>query len=213
MSSRQRQEEAGPAIQSPGYRQIRATRTDRTVTVYQAYSDAIADAALAAGTFVAPFSRTRATWIKPSFLWMAYRCGWAAKEGQERVLAVEISRQGFDWALEHSCLSHHDPAVYPDAQQWRQRLKATCVRIQWDPERDLHLRPLGHRSVQVGLTGEAVTRYASDWIVSVTEQTGRMRQIRDLLAAGNDDQARALLPEETPYPLRPGLAAVIGATG
>jgi hypothetical protein len=163
--------------------------------------------------FVAPFSRSRATWIKPSFLWMAYRCGWAAKAGQERVLAIEISREGFEWALEHSCLTHYDPAVYPDAAAWHRRLSMTCVRVQWDPERDLRLRPLGHRSIQIGLTGEAVTRYADDWIVSITEETQRMKRIRALLAAGNDGQARALLPEEAPYPLRPGLAAFTGATG
>jgi hypothetical protein len=194
------------------HRQIRAAHTDRTISVYQAFPDAIADAALACGTFVAPFSRSRSTWIKPSFLWMAYRCGWAAKEGQERVLAIEISREGFEWALEHSCLTHYDPTVYPDAASWRRRLSMTCVRIQWDPERDLHLAPLGHRSIQVGLTGEAVTRYTGDWIVSIAEETQRMKQIRALLAAGNDGQARVLLPDETPYPLRPGLAALVGAT-
>ncbi len=43
------------------------------------------------------------TWIKPSFLWMMYRCGWAAKPGQERVLAVRITHEGFAWALTHSC--------------------------------------------------------------------------------------------------------------
>jgi hypothetical protein len=73
--------------------------------------------------------RSRATWIKPSFLWMAYRCGWAAKAGQERVLAIEISREGFEWALEHCCLTHYDPAVYPDAAAWHRRLSATCVRV------------------------------------------------------------------------------------
>jgi hypothetical protein len=49
------------------YRQIRARHTDRTITVYQAYSSDIAERALAAGTFVPSFSRGRATWIKPSF--------------------------------------------------------------------------------------------------------------------------------------------------
>jgi len=196
----------------PPSRQVRAVRADRTITVHQAFPDAIADAALDCGTFVAPFSRSRATWIKPSFLWMAYRCGWAAKEGQERVLSIEVLREGFEWALEHSCLSHYDPAVYPDRAAWRQRLGMTCVRIQWDPERDLHLAPLRQRSIQVGLTGEAVTRYTSDWIVSISEETQRMKQIRTLLAAGNESQARALLPDETPYPLSPGLTALVGAT-
>jgi hypothetical protein len=30
---------------------------------------------VAAGTFVAPFSRDRMTWVKPSFRWMMYRSG------------------------------------------------------------------------------------------------------------------------------------------
>lgn len=78
-------------------RVLRAGYTDETVTVYQAYAPAIADAAVRAGTFVAPFNRDRMTWIKPSFGWMMHRSGWAAKPGQERVLAIEITRAGFEW--------------------------------------------------------------------------------------------------------------------
>ncbi|KVO23820.1 DUF4291 family protein [Burkholderia ubonensis] len=52
-------------------RQIRAMYDDRTIRVYQAYSDAIADSAITHGTFVSPpFKTERMTWIKPSFLWM-----------------------------------------------------------------------------------------------------------------------------------------------
>lgn len=29
---------------------------------------------------------------------MMYRCRWGAKEGQETGLAVEITREGFEWA-------------------------------------------------------------------------------------------------------------------
>jgi len=85
--------------------QVRARYTENSITVYQAYSPEIAAPAVAAGRFVAPFKRERMTWIKPSFLWMMYRCGWATKPGQERVLAITITRAGFDWALEHSCLA------------------------------------------------------------------------------------------------------------
>ncbi|WP_425576395.1 DUF4291 family protein [Streptomyces glaucosporus] len=47
-------------------RQVRARFTEETITVYQAYPPAVADAALAAGTFVAPFKHERMAWIKPS---------------------------------------------------------------------------------------------------------------------------------------------------
>jgi hypothetical protein len=73
-------------------RQIRAVYDEHTIRVYQAYSDEIADAALAGGTFVSPpFKIGRMTWIKPSFLWMMYRAGWGYKDaGQRRILAIRI---------------------------------------------------------------------------------------------------------------------------
>jgi hypothetical protein len=195
------------------FRQIRAVYTDQTVTVYQAYSPAIAEAALAAGRFVPPFSRGRATWIKPSFLWMAYRSGWGGKDGQERVLAIEITRAGFEWALEHACLSHYEAGTYADHAAWRQRMDATCVRIQWDPERGLHHEPLGHRSIQVGLIGQAVARYVDDWIVSILDVTPLMFHVRDLVAAGQLGQAGDLLPAERPYPVGGKLASLLGMVG
>ena len=90
------------------HNQIRALYDAYTIRVYQAYSDAIADSALAHGRFVSPpFKMERMTWIKPSFLWMMYRAGWGLKdEGQKRILAIDITREGFEWALAHSCPSH-----------------------------------------------------------------------------------------------------------
>jgi Domain of unknown function (DUF4291) len=81
---------------------------------------------------------------------MMYRCGWATKAGQERVLAIEITRAGFEWALAHACLSHFDPAHHRDRGAWSQHLKASPVRVQWDPERSLRLAALPYRSLQVG---------------------------------------------------------------
>ncbi|MFI6763399.1 DUF4291 domain-containing protein [Micromonospora sp. NPDC050417] len=182
-------------------RQIRALHTTDTITVYQAFSPAIAEPALAAGRFVAPFKRERMTWIKPSFLWMMYRCGWAEKPGQERVLAVEITRDGFAWALAHACLSHFDRDQHTDRAAWARQLKTSPVRVQWDPERSLRLGALPYRSLQVGLSGEAVHRYVDEWTVTITDVTPTVRRIRELLRAGDERGATALLPEERPYPL------------
>ena len=65
-------------------RKIYAKFDDKTIRVYQAYNNKIADEAIKLGRFGEHFSLTRMTWIKPSFLWMMYRCGWAEKENQER---------------------------------------------------------------------------------------------------------------------------------
>jgi hypothetical protein len=191
---------------------VRAAYTADAVTVYQAYPVEIAEPAVAAGRFVPPFKRDRMTWIKPSFRWMMYRCGWGSKPGQERVLAVDISRTGLEWALGHACLSHHDPDLYTDHAAWAQRLRVSPIRVQWDPERSLRLAPLEHRSLQVGLAGEAVARYVDEWIVGITDVTALAHRIRGLVRSGDLAAAAAALPPERPYPLPATVAAAIGAT-
>ncbi|WP_035285911.1 DUF4291 domain-containing protein [Actinokineospora spheciospongiae] len=187
--------------QGEAYREVRAVHTDSTIRVYQAYPAEIADAALAAGTFAPPFKRDRMTWVKPSFLWMAYRCGYADKAGQERVLAVDISREGFHWAIGRAVLSHFDAAVHGDHATWSARVAGSPVRVQWDPERGLRHEALGHRSLQLGLRGEAVRRYVDEWVVGLTDVTPLMREVGRLVRAGETARARELLPRERVYPL------------
>ncbi|MEU8135322.1 DUF4291 domain-containing protein [Streptodolium elevatio] len=200
------------ADDAPTNRQIRALHTAETVTVYQAYKPQIASFAAREGRFPDTWSRERMTWVKPSFLWMMYRCGWAAKKLQEHVLALEITREGFEAALAGACLSHFDRKVYPDRDTWGRRLHATTVRVQWDPERDLHLRPLAHRSLQLGLAGWATRAYADEWLVSVRDVTPLAHEMHDLVRSGDLAAASALLPDERPYALTPDLTATIGAS-
>jgi Domain of unknown function (DUF4291) len=174
------------------FREIRAVFDDATIRVYQAYRDEIADPALARGTFVSPpFSMTRMTWIKPSFLWMMYRAGWGFKdEGQKRILAIDISRTGFEWALANSSLSHRHTT--PDSPP---------VRVQWDPERDFHHNPLAHRSIQIGLRGPAVAMYVHEWIRNITDVTPLAHEMHTLITDKNLERARLLQPSERPYPV------------
>ncbi|MER5729176.1 DUF4291 domain-containing protein [Streptomyces sp. NPDC002138] len=184
-------------------RRIRAAHTAGTITVYQAYSPRLGLPAARDGRFPPDWKRDRMTWIKPSFLWMMYRCGWGTKEGQETVLAVEITRAGFDHALRRACLSHYKSGIHPDHTAWRHALRSAPARVQWDPERDLHLNPLPHRSLQLGLSGPTSRAYADEWTVSIRDVTPLAREIHALVRAGDDDAARALLPVETVYPAGP----------
>jgi len=188
------------------FRQIRAQYNDDTVTVYQAYNLQIADAAIAAQKFVAPFKFERMTWIKPSFLWMAYRSGWATKSGQERILSIQITRTGFEWALLNSSLSTENKIKMTE--------KKAPVRVQWDPERDLFFNRLNYRSIQIGLSGEAVNLFVNEWIVSIKDVTPIMTQIRENLTSTNFDRQKclSLIPIESPYPLSNEIATVIEAT-
>ncbi|ENX05240.1 DUF4291 domain-containing protein [Acinetobacter courvalinii] len=179
--------------------QIRAVYNDKTIRVYQAYSDVIANTALENQTFISPpFKMERMTWIKPSFLWMMYRSGWGFKDkGQSRILAIDITREGFEWALAHSCLSHPDPSM--SQEQWQRLKSSSPVRIQWDPERDLKLNPLDHRAIQIGLGHEAVQLYVNEWIKSITDVTPLAHQIHALIEDNKLDEATRLLLQETIY--------------
>lgn len=181
-------------------REIRAVYTDAAITVYQAYSDEIAEKALCAQTFLPPFQYNRMTWIKPSFLWMMHRSAWATKERQTRVLAIDITRSGFEWCLEHACLSHFDPAIHASVAAWREAKENSPVRAQWDPERSIRLEKLDFRSIQIGLSASTVEMYVHEWIVEIEDVTPLAHEIHALVQSGDQDRAAPLLPTEAPYP-------------
>lgn len=184
----------------PAMREVRADFDARTIVVYQAYPAQVADAAVAAGTFVAPFSFGRMTWIKPSLLWLMHRSNWARKPGQERILAVRISRAGWERALSEAV-----PTTDPGLAQAR-------VHVQWDPERSLRGAALNHYSIQVGVGRELIREYATDWVVGLTDLTPAVRKIAALVQTGRAAEAQRLLPPERPFPLGPALARRIGAS-
>jgi hypothetical protein len=62
--------------------EIRADHDRTSIVVYQAYRPDIAQPAVKHGRFVPPFSRTRMTWIKPSFLWLMARSNWPANRAR-----------------------------------------------------------------------------------------------------------------------------------
>ena len=143
---------------------------------------------------------------------MAYRSGYARKENQERILAIEITRAGFEWAMRDAVLSHCEKSVY-SSEEWRVRKERSCVRVQWDPERDVDVSVgFGWRSLQVGLMGEAVRKYVEEWIVVVMDVTELMVRVGGLVVEGRVEEARRLVPEERVYVLPDEVARGIGMT-
>jgi hypothetical protein len=104
-----------------------------------------------------------------------------------------------DWALRNACLSRYERGVHADRASWQRELKRAPARVQWDPERDLYLRQLPYRSLQLGLAGEAARRYADEWTVSIADVTPLAQRVRALVRAGDVAGAGQLLPLERPY--------------
>ena len=190
--------------------EIRADYDAQTMVVYQAFPPAIAEAALAAGTFVAPFSFHRMTWIKPSFLWLMERSNWATNRKQERILAVRLRRTGWDEVLSLGVLTHPVPKIHGSAEQWGTLFDAALVHVQWDSERNLHGAAQGHYTIQVGISRHVIERYVSDWIVQITDKTPLVRKMHTLLRGGKADAAKAFLPAERVYPVAAETAKRLG---
>lgn len=178
-------------------KEIRAFYTEDTVRVYQAYNKVIADEAVKNGTFGSSFKLDRMTWIKPSFLWMMYRCGWGTKENQEHILAIDLKREAFDYIVQNAVISTYDDNIGISHEEWKEQIKTSEIRCQWDPERDLFGNPLDYRSIQLGLRGTAVQKYVNDWIVSIEDITEYVKKLREQKSRGMD--INSLLPTERIY--------------
>jgi hypothetical protein len=191
-------------------REIRANYDATGIVIYQAYREQIARPALASQRFVPPFSLNRMTWIKPSFLWMMERSNWGRKPGQEYVLAVRITRAGWEEALANAVLTSPERGVYSDAEEWRRKFEQASVIVQWDTERSLRGSALQVGSIQVGLGRTIIERYVHEWTVEISDCTPLVRKLRDLIANGRASQAQRLLPRERVYPVEAGVARRLG---
>ncbi|MCI9077518.1 MAG: DUF4291 domain-containing protein [Lachnospiraceae bacterium] len=178
-------------------KETRALFTDSTVRVYQAFSSEIADETARLGTFGRHFKMERMSWIKPSFLWMMYRSGWASKAGQERVLAIDIKRTAFDYIVNNAVASTFNKSGCTDYNEWQKQVKQSDIRCQWDPERDIYGNPLDYRSVQLGLRGSALYQYVHNWIINIEDITVYVKMLAEEKEKGTDISAK--LPEERMY--------------
>ena len=182
------------------YKEIRAVYTEDTIRVYQAYSKVIAKEAVLKGTFGEHFKMGRMTWIKPSFLWMMYRCGWGEKENQEHVLAIDLKRSVFDSIVKSAVLSNYRKDMGITEKEWKEQVKNSEIRCQWDPERDIYGNPLDYRSIQLGIRGQAVYQYVHNWIVKITDISDYVVELREKKRDRID--ITPLLPKERVYPLK-----------
>ena len=187
-------------------REIRADFDAESIVMYQAYGDQIADAALRAGTFVAPFSSGRMTWIKPSFRWLMHRSNWGQKSGQERILRVRISRSGWDKALAIGVLTSPDGPVFGNGAYWQSAFEKAHVHVQWDTERSARGAALDHDSIQVGLSRHIIREFVESWVLQVEDFTATVRTLYPLVHGGRAKEAARLLPPERVYPVQAEVA-------
>ena len=150
---------------------------DEQIVVYQAFNPKIAQYAVTHQKFGGShYSFERMSWIKPNFLWMMYRAGWASKEHQQNILAIWLPLDKFAEIFHSAIHSSFQNDFYQNEADWKQQLTDSTVRLQWDPDHDPHGNKLDRRAVQLGLRGETLQKFATEWITEIEDITNFVKE-------------------------------------
>lgn len=181
-------------------RYILAQFDDEYIVVYQAFGKEIATYAVENQRFGgAAFSFERMSWIKTNFLWMMYRCGWASKKNQNRVLAIWIPRHAFENILSNA---------YSTSLQKTKKLENSDieVRLQWDPDHSPTYEKCSRRAMQLGLKGQILKNYGTTWIHKIEDITPFVLKQKKIL--DHSGEKSLLVSSERVYvPSQPAICA------
>ncbi|XZF14335.1 DUF4291 family protein [Chitinophagaceae bacterium MMS25-I14] len=180
-------------------RKIYADFDDGGVYVYQAFKPEIVQVAVENGKFGKGFGLDRLSWIKPSYGWVLRRSEYATKYRMEGIARIKIAHHHWLEILEQSVETQWNPDTYNSEDEWQRLLNRTDVIHQWDPERDLQGRRLDRQAIQIGLRGEALKKYVTDYVMGVEDVSALSKEIGLLAKARKPIDVQ--VPEEREYPL------------
>src|SRR5262249_5462858 len=116
--------------------------------------------------------------IKPNFLWMMFRSGWATKPDQERILAVRIARPFFEELLTKAVPSTYARELFETRELWSKAVARSEVRLPWDPDHNPAGVPGEGRAVELGLRGNALATYGESAIIALEDVTDLVERER-----------------------------------
>jgi hypothetical protein len=110
-----------------------------------------------------------------------YRAGWAKKEHQQNILAIEISKTNFETLLEEAVHSSYIEEIYQTRENWNAKLRTSQVRLQWDPDHNPHGEKIERRAIQIGIKGNLLEKFGKEWIISIEDITDFAHQQKSIL--------------------------------
>jgi len=158
-------------------KQIIARKERDNIVVYQAFNSQIAEYALKHQQFGGDaYSFSRMSWIKPGFLWMMHRAGWASEEQQQQILAITLPLKHFKTILKNATTTSYDKTLFESEEKWKSELDKTEVRLQWDPDHDPCGNKQERKAIQLGMKGNILKQFCTRWIVSIEDITGFVKE-------------------------------------
>lgn len=177
---------------------ILGQQNESEILVYQAFNHQIADYAVQNQKFGGShYDFSRMTWIKPNFLWMMYRCGWAQKENQERVLGIWLTKEGFTQILKESVYSSYKPEIYNSKEAWKEELRSKNVRLQWDPDHNIYGEKQERRAIQLGLKNAIIKEFNQNMIKQIIDLTEFVKDQKSKI--DNREIESLMVPKETTF--------------
>mgnify|MGYP001810325108 CR=1 FL=1 len=174
---------------------ILGQQTDELIVLYQAYNKQIAEYATTHQKLGGShFSYNRMSWIKPGFLWMMYRCGWAKKEN---VIAIWIRKSDFEVILDNAVYSSFQENIYLSRENWRDKLEQKEVRLQWDPDHDPFGSKQERRAIQLGLKGKILKVFGEEMIQRIENITDFVKSQKQFV--DKKEMENLLVPTEKIY--------------
>ena len=176
---------------------IMAQYDEEEIIVYQSYRKEIGEFAAKNQYFGGAFSLDRMTWIKPNFLWMMYRNGWGTKDGQEVVLAIHLKVSAFNKYLENAVYSSYSSSLEMSHEDWKENVKTSSVRLQWDPDHDPYGNKLERRAIQIGLRDDFIKSFAKDDILLIEDISEFVKEQYEFVQ--NKKLENLVVPAERPF--------------
>ncbi|MCX6316997.1 MAG: DUF4291 domain-containing protein [Bacteroidetes bacterium] len=153
-------------------RQVMGRVEGDALIVYQAFNPHIAEWAVTHQQFGGPhYSFNRMSWIKPGFLWMMYRAGWASKEHQQHILAIKLPMVHFKTILREATITSYDSSFFSTEKEWKNELERTEVRLQWDPDHNPAGVKQERKAIQIGMKGNILRQFCTEWITEIADIT------------------------------------------
>jgi len=96
-------------------------------------------------------------------------------------LAIEISLKHFKILLQEAIPPSYIEDRYESQIHWKTLINNSAVRLQWDPDHDLYGNKLARRTIQIGIKGPLLEKFAKDWIISIEDITSFVHQQKAIL--------------------------------